>query len=183
MSRFYNRMVRLWDTETGKCIHRYSNRKVHFLDAFSISTIHNNDLLRSHTVWNFIHTDNIFLFVERRIKKFWLLIQTQVKLCKNMTGADITIIFIHGFPYWLKFVTGILVLSILSLLWTEVWTILIVRTLNHPLCCIGRRMVSTSDDKSIRVWEWNIPVDTKYVLMLVVYCSSSQHLTDAYLDT
>ena len=27
----------------------------------------------------------------------------------------------------------------------------------------GRRMVSTSDDKSIRVWEWDIPVDMKYI--------------------
>lgn len=27
----------------------------------------------------------------------------------------------------------------------------------------GRRMVTTSDDKSIRVWEWDIPVDMKYI--------------------
>ena len=27
----------------------------------------------------------------------------------------------------------------------------------------GTRMVSTSDDKSIRVWEWDIPVDMKYI--------------------
>eukprot|EP00051_Salpingoeca_urceolata_P030841 m.9756 g.9756 ORF g.9756 m.9756 type:complete len:557 (-) comp3588_c0_seq1:159-1829(-) len=27
----------------------------------------------------------------------------------------------------------------------------------------GKRMVTTSDDKSIRVWEWNIPVDTKVI--------------------
>jgi pre-mRNA-processing factor 17 len=27
----------------------------------------------------------------------------------------------------------------------------------------GRRMVSTSDDKSIRIWEWDIPVDIKYI--------------------
>ncbi|CAF3251810.1 unnamed protein product [Rotaria socialis] len=27
----------------------------------------------------------------------------------------------------------------------------------------NRRIVSTSDDKSIRVWEWNIPVDFKYI--------------------
>ncbi|CAF0886527.1 unnamed protein product [Rotaria sordida] len=27
----------------------------------------------------------------------------------------------------------------------------------------NRRIVSTSDDKNIRVWEWNIPVDFKYI--------------------
>jgi len=27
----------------------------------------------------------------------------------------------------------------------------------------NRRFVSTSDDKSIRVWEWNIPVVIKYI--------------------
>jgi WD40 repeat protein len=27
----------------------------------------------------------------------------------------------------------------------------------------GARIVSTSDDKSIRVWEWNVPVDTKHI--------------------
>ena len=27
----------------------------------------------------------------------------------------------------------------------------------------NRRFVSTSDDKSIRVWEWDIPVDIKYI--------------------
>jgi pre-mRNA-processing factor 17 len=27
----------------------------------------------------------------------------------------------------------------------------------------NRRMVTTSDDKSLRVWEWDIPVDMKYI--------------------
>ena len=27
----------------------------------------------------------------------------------------------------------------------------------------NRRMVTTSDDKSIRIWEWDVPVDTKYI--------------------
>ena len=27
----------------------------------------------------------------------------------------------------------------------------------------NRRMITTSDDKSLRVWEWNIPVDMKYI--------------------
>lgn len=27
----------------------------------------------------------------------------------------------------------------------------------------GRKFVSTSDDKSLRVWEWDIPVDVKYI--------------------
>ena len=27
----------------------------------------------------------------------------------------------------------------------------------------NRRFVTTSDDKSIRVWEWDIPVDFKYI--------------------
>ena len=27
----------------------------------------------------------------------------------------------------------------------------------------NRRFVTTSDDKSLRVWEWDIPVDFKYI--------------------
>lgn len=27
----------------------------------------------------------------------------------------------------------------------------------------NRRFVTTSDDKSVRVWEWDIPVDFKYI--------------------
>ena len=27
----------------------------------------------------------------------------------------------------------------------------------------NKRFVTTSDDKSIRVWEWDIPVDFKYI--------------------
>lgn len=27
----------------------------------------------------------------------------------------------------------------------------------------NRRFVTTSDDKSLRVWEWDIPVDMKYI--------------------
>ena len=27
----------------------------------------------------------------------------------------------------------------------------------------NRRFITTSDDKSLRVWEWNIPVDMKYI--------------------
>ena len=30
-------------------------------------------------------------------------------------------------------------------------------------CDDNRRFVSTSDDKSMRVWEWDIPVDMKYI--------------------
>lgn len=30
-------------------------------------------------------------------------------------------------------------------------------------CDNNRRFCSTSDDKSMRVWEWDIPVDMKYI--------------------
>jgi WD40 repeat protein len=27
----------------------------------------------------------------------------------------------------------------------------------------NRRMVTTSDDQSVRIWEWDVPVDTKSI--------------------
>ena len=35
-----------------------------------------------------------------------------------------------------------------------------------PVFLRNRRFVSTSDDKSLRVWEWNIPVGKIHILLL-----------------
>ena len=34
----------------------------------------------------------------------------------------------------------------------------------------NRRFVSTSDDKTMRVWEWDIPVDWKYIADPTMHC-------------
>ncbi|CAB4058081.1 CDC40 [Lepeophtheirus salmonis] len=90
LSTSYDRYIKLWDTETGECISRFSNKKVAYCVKF------NPDREKQH------------LFVagmaDKRI------------ICWDTRSGD-----------------------------------------------NNRRFVSTSDDKSLRVWEWDIPVDMKYI--------------------
>ncbi|KAH0622213.1 hypothetical protein JD844_024323 [Phrynosoma platyrhinos] len=81
LSAAYDRYLKLWDTETGQCISRFTNRK-----------------------WD-VRSGEIVQEYDRHL------------------GAVNTIVFVDE----------------------------------------NRRFVSTSDDKSLRVWEWDIPVDFKYI--------------------
>eukprot|EP00053_Salpingoeca_punica_P006679 m.62417 g.62417 ORF g.62417 m.62417 type:complete len:556 (-) comp13800_c0_seq1:190-1857(-) len=105
----YDRYCRLWDTETGQCISRFTNKRVPYCVKF-----HPDE-------------DKQHLFVTGTADKKILCWDTRsneiVQDYDRHLGAVNTITFVEE----------------------------------------GRRIVSTSDDKSIRVWEWDIPVDMKYI--------------------
>lgn len=100
-------MVKLWDTETGACISRFTNKKITNCVKF-----HPDD-------------DKQHLFVAGT--------QDKKILCYDTNTGEV----VQEYDRHLG--------SVNSITFVEE----------------GRRMVTTSDDKSIRVWEWDIPVDMK----------------------
>ncbi|XP_048386478.1 pre-mRNA-processing factor 17 [Stegostoma tigrinum] len=109
LSAAYDRYLKLWDTETGKCTAKFSNRKVPYCVKF------NPDEDKQH------------LFVagmsDKKIVQWDIRSGEIVQEYDRHLGAVNTITFVDE----------------------------------------NRRFVSTSDDKSLRVWEWDIPVDFKYI--------------------
>uniref|UniRef100_UPI00358E4ADD pre-mRNA-processing factor 17 n=1 Tax=Myxine glutinosa TaxID=7769 RepID=UPI00358E4ADD len=109
LSAGYDRLVRLWDTETGACISRFTNRRVPYCVRF------NPDDDKQH------------LFVagmsDKKIVTWDARSGEIVQEYDRHLGAVNTITFVDE----------------------------------------NRRFVTTSDDKSLRVWEWDIPVDFKYI--------------------
>ncbi|KAG7331676.1 hypothetical protein KOW79_005645 [Hemibagrus wyckioides] len=109
LSAGYDRYLKLWDTETGKCISKFTNRKVPYCVKF------NPDEDKQH------------LFVagmsDKKIVQWDIRSEEVVQEYDRHLGAVNTITFVDD----------------------------------------NRRFVSTSDDKSLRVWEWDIPVDFKYI--------------------
>lgn len=109
LSTSYDRYVKLWDTETGECVGRFTSKKVGYCVKF------NPDDDKQH------------LFVvgtaDKKIVAWDVRSGEIVQEYDRHLGAVNTITF----------------------------------------CDDNRRFVSTSDDKSLRVWEWDIPVDMKYI--------------------
>nr|XP_023692683.1 pre-mRNA-processing factor 17 [Paramormyrops kingsleyae] len=109
LSAAYDRFLKLWDTETGKCISKFSNRKVPYCVKFNPDE------------------DKQSLFVagmsDKKIVQWDIRSGEVVQEYDRHLGAVNTITFVDE----------------------------------------NRRFVSTSDDKSLRVWEWDIPVDFKYI--------------------
>ncbi|KAJ8355685.1 hypothetical protein SKAU_G00184790 [Synaphobranchus kaupii] len=109
LSAGYDRYLKLWDTETGKCISRFTNRKVPYCVKFNPDE------------------DKQSLFVagmsDKKIVQWDVRSGEVVQEYDRHLGAVNTITFVDE----------------------------------------NRRFVSTSDDKSLRVWEWDIPVDFKYI--------------------
>lgn len=109
VSAGYDRYLKLWDTETGNVISRFTSRKVPYCVKF-------------HPDYNKQH-----LFVCGTSDKKILCWDTRsgeiVQEYDRHLGAVNTITFVDE----------------------------------------NRRFVTTSDDKSLRVWEWDIPVDMKYI--------------------
>jgi pre-mRNA-processing factor 17 len=109
VSAGYDRYLKLWDTETGSVISRFTSRKVPYCVKF-------------HPDYNKQH-----LFVCGTSDKKILCWDTRsgeiVQEYDRHLGAVNTITFVDE----------------------------------------ARRFVTTSDDKSMRVWEWDIPVDMKYI--------------------
>lgn len=105
----YDRYIKLWDTETGECKGRFTNKKIPYCVKF------NPDEDKQH------------LFVAGLADKKIVTWDTRsgeiVQEYDRHLGAVNTITFVDD----------------------------------------NKRFVSTSDDKSLRVWEWDIPVDFKYI--------------------
>lgn len=105
----YDRYMKLWDTETGRCIQRFTNNKMAYCVRF------NPDPECSHLFLTGMSNKKI--------------------LCWDCRSGEI----VQEYDRHLGAVNSITFVD------------------------ENRRFVSTSDDKSIRVWEWDIPVDVKYI--------------------
>lgn len=109
VSASYDKFIKLWDTETGQCIRRFTNNKMAYCVKFNpdpecahmfLAGMSNKKIL----CWD-CRTGEIVQEYDRHL------------------GAISTITFVDE----------------------------------------NRKFISTSDDKSLRVWEWDIPVDVKYI--------------------
>ncbi|CAI8025898.1 Pre-mRNA-processing factor 17 [Geodia barretti] len=109
LSCSYDRYIKLWDTETGECLARFTNKKTPYCVRFNPDE----------------DKQNLFLVgcADKKIYCFNIDSGEIVQEYDRHLGAVNTITFVDG----------------------------------------NRRFVTTSDDKSLRVWEWDIPVDMKYV--------------------
>ncbi|KAJ9577114.1 hypothetical protein L9F63_006322, partial [Diploptera punctata] len=109
LSAAYDRYIKLWDTETGECVSRFTSRKIPYCVKF-----HPDE-------------DKQHLFVagtsDKKIICWDVRSGEVVQEYDRHLGAVNTITFVDE----------------------------------------NRRFVTTSDDKSLRVWEWDIPVDMKYI--------------------
>eukprot|EP01137_Pigoraptor_chileana_P031128 Opistho-2@18512 len=105
----YDKYIRLWDTESGECVKRFTNNKVAYCVKF------NPDPDKQH------------MFVvgcqDKKVVQWDINTGEIVQEYDRHLGAVNTITFIDG----------------------------------------NRKFLTTSDDKTIRVWEWEIPVDVKYI--------------------
>lgn len=109
LSAAYDRYIKLWDTETGQVVSRFTSRKIPYCVKF------NPDGNKQH------------LFVAGTSDK--------KIICWDIRTGDI----VQEYDRHLGAVNSITFVD------------------------DNRRFVTTSDDKSLRVWEWDIPVDMKYI--------------------
>jgi pre-mRNA-processing factor 17 len=109
LSAGYDRMVRLWDTETGVCINRFTTGKIPFCCKFNPHPDHNDEFL-----------------VGQQDKK---IIQWDIKTGKQTQDYDQHLGAVNSITF-----------------------------LDN-----NRRFVSSSDDKTLRIWEYGIPVVIKYI--------------------
>ncbi|NP_001009990.1 pre-mRNA-processing factor 17 [Danio rerio] len=109
LSAAYDRYIKLWDSETGQCISRFTNRKVPYCVKFNPDEDKQNLLVAGMS--------------DKKIVQWDIRSGEVVQEYDRHLGAVNTITFVDE----------------------------------------NRRFVSTSDDKSLRVWEWDIPADFKYI--------------------
>lgn len=105
----YDRYIKLWDTESGVCKAKFTNRKIPYCAVFNPDE----------------DKQNLFVCgtADKKILCYDIRSGEVVQEYDRHLGAVNTITFVDN----------------------------------------NRRIVSTSDDKSVRVWEWDIPVDFKYI--------------------
>ncbi|XP_075971900.1 pre-mRNA-processing factor 17 [Anticarsia gemmatalis] len=109
LSAAYDRYIKLWDTETGECISRFTSRKVPYCAKFNPDEDKQNLFVAGTS--------------DKKIICWDIRSGEVVQEYDRHLGAVNTITFVDE----------------------------------------NRRFVTTSDDKSLRVWEWDIPVDMKYI--------------------
>ncbi|PNF34865.1 Pre-mRNA-processing factor 17 [Cryptotermes secundus] len=109
LSAAYDRYIKLWDTETGQCMSRFTSRKIPYCVKF-------------HPEEDKQH----FFVAGTSDKKI---------ICWDVRSGEI----VQEYDRHLGAVNTITFVD------------------------ENRRFVTTSDDKSLRVWEWDIPVDMKYI--------------------
>lgn len=109
LSASYDKTIKLWDTEHGKLLHTFNNRKMPYCVKFNPDG----------------HKQHLFVggYSDKKILTWDTHSGEVVQEYDRHLGAVNTITFVDD----------------------------------------NRRFVTTSDDKSLRVWEWDIPVDWKYI--------------------
>ncbi|KAA8575998.1 hypothetical protein EYC84_006161 [Monilinia fructicola] len=109
ISASYDRMMKLWDTETGQCINRFTTGKSPHVVRFNPDPEHSNEFLAGMS--------------DKKIIQFDIRTREIVQEYDHHLAAINTITFVDE----------------------------------------NRRFITTSDDKSLRAWDYNIPVPIKYI--------------------
>lgn len=112
ISASWDRLIKLWDTESGKCISKFTTGKTPHVVKFNTNAVdHRNEFLAG------MSSGQILQFDVRSGNEI-------VQDYNHHLAAVNTLEFIEG----------------------------------------GGRFLSTSDDKSVRAWDWGIPVPVKYIM-------------------
>lgn len=109
LSASFDRTIKLWDTETGQCIQRFSNRKMVYCVKYHPKESYQNNFLAG--------------CADNRVHQWDVRTGNTVQEYNYHLGPINAIEFIDE----------------------------------------GRRFISSSDDKSLRVWEYGIPVEIKEI--------------------
>jgi pre-mRNA-processing factor 17 len=124
LSASYDKYIKLWDTETGDCISRYTTKKIPFCVAINPNPAEQNSFLVG------CQDKKIYQFDKRSGEI--------IHEYAQHSGAINSITFIDD----------------------------------------NKRFVSTSDDKSLRCWEFNVPIVIKYVSEPDMHSMPSVTLSD-----
>lgn len=125
----YDRMMKLWDTETGKCIRSFTTGKTPHVVKFNPSPEHSSEFLAGMS--------------DKKIVQFDVRSGEIVQEYDHHLAAINTITFVDE----------------------------------------NRRFMTTSDDKSLRAWDYNIPVPIKYIAEPYMYpmVRASPHPSGKYV--
>lgn len=134
ISAAYDRYIKLWDTETGDIVHRFTSKKIPFCVKFHPDRSKQHLFVAGTSDKKIICVSPIPVFL--------------VSLLMSKSMSFVVVIF-----QW------------------DTRSGEIVQEYDRHLGAVNsitfvdenRRFVTTSDDKSMRIWEWDIPVDVKYI--------------------
>ncbi|KAK7518892.1 WD40-repeat-containing domain protein [Phyllosticta citriasiana] len=129
LSASYDRQMKLWDTETGKCVNRFSTGKTPHVVRFNPDPSLNHEFLAG--------------MADKKIVQFDTRSGQMVQEYDHHLGPVNTITF----------------------------------------CDENRRFITTSDDKSLRAWEYGIPVPIKFIAEPYMYpmVRSAPHPSGKYV--